>query len=438
MQKYIKIFFYIGLIHLLVYYVDGSSSGSQDPYETPNERTSSGSSVEERDPYADVSIDLFEAMGNCSRENSSDLVKIGASTKKPKTLVINERNHLLFSLVRIGFQIEGEALDKDGKPKTHYGTGFLWGEEAGSTGEEIYLVTNKHVAGLPYTQGGKVDIQNHEKNPHDFEVTFHVSNDGMTSSNSISVTFTTHDWIFHPGLSIDLCALQIDKHLSEINRLLKNVRVVYRLLNDGPYERGTGVRCKEILSKLSPGDTIFMVGYPDGLCDSINNLPLFRKGAISSDPQVDYNGKREFLADMECTPGSSGSPVVLRKKIREVSGVDYSIENFENWPAQHYLLGVLHEEHAPYTAIQFSELKLTDDEQKKILRHEAREELLGKYYEYLRLNLIKNDIETLCPHIRMPASLGHIIKVDMLVELMFREWVIRNRLELPFYPLGEE
>jgi len=41
-----------------------------------------------------------------------------------------------------------------------------------------------------------------------------------------------------------------------------------------------------------------MIGYPSGLWDTKNNLPIVRKGITATTPYFDYNGKREFLVDI--------------------------------------------------------------------------------------------------------------------------------------------
>jgi hypothetical protein len=57
-----------------------------------------------------------------------------------------------------------------------------------------------------------------------------------------------------------------------------------------------------------------MIGYPNGLWDAINNMPIIRKGTTATDPKLDYNGKKELLIDAACFPGSSGSPVLICNK----------------------------------------------------------------------------------------------------------------------------
>ncbi|MCG9134239.1 trypsin-like peptidase domain-containing protein [Candidatus Poribacteria bacterium] len=63
--------------------------------------------------------------------------------------------------------------------------------------------------------------------------------------------------------------------------------------------------------KVAPGSDIIFVGYPEGLYDPVNNLPLIRKGSIASMPNVDFNGKGQIIIDAQIFPGSSGSPVFV-------------------------------------------------------------------------------------------------------------------------------
>jgi hypothetical protein len=65
------------------------------------------------------------------------------------------------------------------------------------------------------------------------------------------------------------------------------------------------------LRDLGALEDILMIGYPNGIWDSVNNQPIFRRGVSATDPKLDYLGKTEFLIDAACFPGSSGSPVFL-------------------------------------------------------------------------------------------------------------------------------
>jgi hypothetical protein len=68
---------------------------------------------------------------------------------------------------------------------------------------------------------------------------------------------------------------------------------------------------EEEWKRFIPLEDIVMIGYPNGLEDSFNNLPLFRKGITASHPAIDYEGKEKFVIDNGIYPGSSGSPVFL-------------------------------------------------------------------------------------------------------------------------------
>ncbi|WP_212933817.1 hypothetical protein [Robertmurraya siralis] len=73
----------------------------------------------------------------------------------------------------------------------------------------------------------------------------------------------------------------------------------------------TDLPSEDDLKKLKAIEDIIMVGYPNGLWDEHNNLPIFRKGITETHPNIDYDGKVQFLIDCACFPGSSGSPVVI-------------------------------------------------------------------------------------------------------------------------------
>jgi len=58
-------------------------------------------------------------------------------------------------------------------------------------------------------------------------------------------------------------------------------------------------------------EEVTFVGYPSGLYDSKNFVPLARRGITASPPAVDFQGDPAFLVDAEVFPGSSGSPVFI-------------------------------------------------------------------------------------------------------------------------------
>jgi hypothetical protein len=55
---------------------------------------------------------------------------------------------------------------------------------------------------------------------------------------------------------------------------------------------------------------VVMIGYPKGFSDSINNVPVFRKGITATPFFLNYNNTPKFLVDIPIFSGSSGSPVL--------------------------------------------------------------------------------------------------------------------------------
>jgi len=110
-------------------------------------------------------------------------------------------------------------------------------------------------------------------------------------------------WIPHPNDEVDLCVLPIAELLRQAQA--KSRRMFYRA-----FEKSL-LPSDDELSKLAALEDVVMVGYPTGIWDSANNMPVFRKGITATHPYIDYEGRKEFLVDIACFPGSSGSPVLL-------------------------------------------------------------------------------------------------------------------------------
>lgn len=153
------------------------------------------------------------------------------------------------------------------------------------------LVTNKHVV------NGAIEGK----------LIFSKSNENGTPDNRTHYNLVVNDfenqWIFHPDHEVDLCILPIAKFFRKMKD--DNFQPFYIPLDS------VNIPKEKDLEELKALEDIVMVGYPNGLWDSYNNLPLLRKGITASHPLFDYNNKKEFLIDAACFPGSSGSPVFI-------------------------------------------------------------------------------------------------------------------------------
>jgi hypothetical protein len=170
------------------------------------------------------------------------------------------------------------------------GTGFFYNHNVKSEpGKHIpLLVTNKHVV-----QGAdKVRLLMHKakKEENSFTVNGYYTVDLLGS------------WQEHPD-GLDLVAYSIAGVLREVEEKQDSVykiNIVGKIIPTSADEED-----------FSAVEDILMIGYPNGLWDSTNNLPIFRKGITATQPAVDFRGAPEFVIDAACFPGSSGSPVFL-------------------------------------------------------------------------------------------------------------------------------
>lgn len=60
---------------------------------------------------------------------------------------------------------------------------------------------------------------------------------------------------------------------------------------------------------VSLADDVLFLGYPQGLWDQKNLMPVLRKGMVATPLALDYFGERQFLIDAPVAAGSVGSPV---------------------------------------------------------------------------------------------------------------------------------
>jgi len=165
------------------------------------------------------------------------------------------------------------------------GTAFFFQYEVGSLTVPV-IVTNKHV--VNNNPGQEVGFVLHTETSD-------------CKSNAISLIYS-NGWIFHPNY--DLCICYANPIFEQVEKQL-NCSVIFRALNESL------IFGDEKLKSLTPIEEVVMVGFPLGLWDNYNKLPVFRKGITATAPKIDYQGKAEGLVDMACFNGSSGSPIFI-------------------------------------------------------------------------------------------------------------------------------
>lgn len=197
-------------------------------------------------------------------------------------MALSLTEQLSYSTIRIGC----DYADGTSGTGTGFFMRFLLKDDGG-----FYpvLVTNKHVV----------------KNAKEGRLLFCVSDENGNPIDSkhfvVHITDFHAAWIDHPDPNVDLCVMLIGAILTEF--------AAQRLFYIGCDI--SFIPSEEELSNFSGIEDIVMVGYPNGLWDSTNNKPIFRRGVTATHVKRDYCGKKEFLIDAACFPGSSGSPVYI-------------------------------------------------------------------------------------------------------------------------------
>lgn len=210
--------------------------------------------------------------------------------------------YLMYNTVRIcGLTASGQSVS---------GTGFIVSTKFDENLSILLLITNKHVI----------------ENTVSISTNIHTSTANNTPNGHATLSIPGENsglWINHD--TVDLCAFNISNISSEIS----NPYYKYISMEDLPTE--------DTLSGLSAIEDIIMVGYPDGLWDSLNNYPLFRRGITASHPNIDFNGEPIFVIDIAAFGGSSGSPVFIYN-----NGAYKDKDNNVKIGPRLFLLGVLY------------------------------------------------------------------------------------------------
>jgi hypothetical protein len=192
---------------------------------------------------------------------------------------------LTYSTVRIECEL------KTGGVST--GTGFFFNflEDKLNNTYVPVVVTNKHV--IKNASKGKLIITkaNDKGEPIDTQH-FTLAFDNFESF-----------WRLHPEADVDLCAMPIAPFVNEAQK--RGDKLFYI-----PFTKDILLTDKH-KDELTAIEDVLMIGYPNGIWDSVNNMPIFRKGTTATNPLIDYNGKKEIMIDIAAFPGSSGSPVLI-------------------------------------------------------------------------------------------------------------------------------
>ena len=190
---------------------------------------------------------------------------------------------------------------KDGKDKIK-ATGFFFVDEK----TKLYIVTNKHVIyGNKFAEDGDPIIDG-------IRLNLHIDPNDLTKNKELTISLIEgrkKRWLQHrsnPEIDVVLIPAEIDRTKYFIVPLNKS------LIETGNVQVGF--------------EKIYLMGYPFGWYDKVNNLPITRVGHLSSPFKVPFMGKQVMLGDIETHNGMSGSPVFMKlEDYTEIEG-DKSIK----------------------------------------------------------------------------------------------------------------
>ncbi len=190
---------------------------------------------------------------------------------------------LVYSTVRIECEYASGAIGT--------GTGFFFAFARREQAFVPAIVTNKHV--VEGAVRGVLHIHLRDANHQPM----------IQQSQRFIINNFYPSWIPHPDPSVDLCVMPIASLMEQAEHSGRGLAFIPLDMSLIPTEQE--------LAELTPLEEVLMIGYPNGIWDSRNNMPILRRGVTATHPAVEYEGRQEFMIDAACFPGSSGSPVML-------------------------------------------------------------------------------------------------------------------------------
>lgn len=171
------------------------------------------------------------------------------------------------------------------------GTGFFFSFKVDNESYVPVIVTNKHVINQAKIGAFVLTKSNDQGLPI------------LGATERVVLKNFESLWIKHPEDDVDLAVFPIAPlyHQAEA----QGIRFFAPPISEDLLADATK------LADLSGLETITMIGYPNGIWDEKNNMPIVRRGITATNPKHDYNGLPIFVIDCACFPGSSGSPVFI-------------------------------------------------------------------------------------------------------------------------------
>lgn len=189
---------------------------------------------------------------------------------------------LFFTTVRV------DTIAVDGSAGS--GTAFFFLYKRGEQSFP-FVVTNKHVV-ADVREGALWFVQRENAAPK------------LGSGFRLRIDDWNQAWFGHPDPDVDIAICPFAPLEAHV-KTQHGVELFYR------YVDAAMIPSAEQASSLDALESVTFIGYPNGIWDRRNLLPVARRGMTASPLAVDFEGTPRFLIDASVFGGSSGSPVFL-------------------------------------------------------------------------------------------------------------------------------
>lgn len=191
---------------------------------------------------------------------------------------------LFFTTVRI------DTVAMDGTQGS--GTGFFFNHKVEGNGYH-FVVTNKHVV----------------SNMREGRFSFLKQKDGLPTLGDgfnlhVGPQEWTKLWFGHPDTNIDIAICPLVPLVDFVEKQY-GTNLFFRSVETAM------IPTPQQIEELDAIESVTFIGYPNGIWDGKNLLPVARRGTTASPIEVDFEHTPRFLIDASVFGGSSGSPVFL-------------------------------------------------------------------------------------------------------------------------------
>lgn len=173
------------------------------------------------------------------------------------------------------------------------GTGFIFDYSPDPKISTLFLVTNRHV--VENTNFGKILFHTVDENEEE---------PSLNKKFYLELPDWQSIWFYHPNSNIDIAICPFQPIIQNVQKDFDQ-NLFFKAISI------TNIPTQKQLDSLDSVENVTFVGYPNGVWDSVHNLPILRKGTTASPLQIDFEKKPIFLIDASVFGGSSGSPLFL-------------------------------------------------------------------------------------------------------------------------------